>query len=1178
MKAVSKSKFLTLAVIFIFFSHLAEAKQFVAYSLKEAEKRLKSGRIDREVTYLGGITHPIAVIYDEEKEDVILVGEVNGGGQQISLDDFVVAMRAILKHKTPPLVSIDRTNETAKTGKQKVRFEGGIENTKFGKDLLEADVILKKMGLGKLRTDIWGVKSYFDMSADEWEKTGKENEVTSRFWFVPSKEGSFVGVRRGVAIVDRLRITVKTEVMSANRVRDEIGERFAMMIASNFDDLSTYYAPLKRLDPLFRLTGLAEGINKWHSNFGISLPEAHFWLEEYKVSKVETPKEYPLKKNERTLERNGIRKKLTVDGGIKLEALILELQDKSIDALKEIVMKSRPDGSPLIWEVPLEAWGKPEIAESGEFKRHLRNLPISHKLGMSLNVRFSKPGRPLMSTSFQVSSTPLSESGKSYFNFTNSLTPPRLSPDVGGVMLQGVARIEGVEGAKVDLTQGNFSLIVDGKNARLAPETFRKFVTALWAVYFSDQDPGISIDPIAPGAKKHLVRYIGKVINTDLGRVMREADYLMKKWSVGTERPDFPWFKNPDDISAERGVIYIGAWSRFWFVPEDMTFKRSGDMLLFDRGRMRVKTEYMFKNEGIRADPANEEFARLLTEHYNKIAEKYPVYKELFEYAKLVSLAKYLKESGVPLFWFLMANKDLVLTEDSPGTVDALAKGSEHFKGVYIEGGVDLGVKGNYVYDTEAIKAIREVASKVSPAVTITSLKYQIASIEDAIARSVEGLSFDVGDKSYTVIPQHSLTSGKDRRGIRYQTDIAIRWKGFRFTQETLTQLRVLLFYKELSKRIGPETDLNELKPEFDNLYQESMEEAERITTRLKPLVGKSFNTEEGLVGALIELLGRKKAAELKPFVMKYAYSESNLEIVRFYNPMLQDSGEFGRGWRLLIPYRIEPEGDRKREFMNVFVPEKMAIVNLLTGEREILAFSDDRYSIVGYVPDRLEDSQFIGLFLLTDGSFRLVDKLGNEFQFDQAGYLTDMIFSENYHIHIDYTYSFTDAFEKPPYRVEPADNERIWFLNAMIPRRMKVIDLINGESEILVFSDKEKIVGYVPENKENSKFQILAILTDASFRLLDKEGKEVAFNPAGEFEAMGVSGYPLVKSISQGKYKVDFKYIIDNKGRLIIASAYLRAENEEKSIYMVNYQYDTDGRLVSVKTSLNKLAGLYNY
>ena len=301
-------------------------------------------------------------------------------------------------------------------------MRGGIENTKFGKDLLEADIVLKKMGLGKLRTDIWGVKSYFDMSFEEWEKTGKENEITSRFWFVPSKEESFVGVRRGVAIVDRLRITVKTEVISSPRKRDEIGEKFSMMVASNFDDLSSSYAPLRRLDPLFRLTGLAEGINRWHSNNGkLNLPNLHFWLDEYKVSKVKTPREYPLKKNERILEKNGCKKKLTIDGGIKLKVLILELQDKVIDALKEIVIKSRPNGNSLTWEIPLEAWGKPEIAESAKFKKRLQNLPISRKLGMSLNVHFSEVGRPFKRPSFHVNSTPLSENGESYFNFVSKL-------------------------------------------------------------------------------------------------------------------------------------------------------------------------------------------------------------------------------------------------------------------------------------------------------------------------------------------------------------------------------------------------------------------------------------------------------------------------------------------------------------------------------------------------------------------------------------------------------------------------------------------------------------------------------------------------------------------------------------------------------------------------------------
>jgi hypothetical protein len=113
--------------------------------------------------------------------------------------------------------------------------------------------------------------------------------------------------------------------------------------------------------------------------------------------------------------------------------------------------------------------------------------------------------------------------------------------DIGGVMLHGVAQVEG-NVADVQLGGGSFSLIFENKDAQIDVRKLRKFITALWAVYFSEEGPGISIDPIAPGVDKHLVRYIGKVINSDLGRVMRETDYLMKKWAVGTEKPEIERF------------------------------------------------------------------------------------------------------------------------------------------------------------------------------------------------------------------------------------------------------------------------------------------------------------------------------------------------------------------------------------------------------------------------------------------------------------------------------------------------------------------------------------------------------------------------------------------------------------------------------------------------------------
>jgi hypothetical protein len=757
-----------------------------------------------------------------------------------------------------------------------------------------------------------------------------------------------------------------------------------------------------------------------------------------------------------------------------------------------------------------------------------------------------------------------------------SLPSYRHSKHVGGVLLSGVARA-GSGPAKVALRDGNFSLVVDGQNARLDPRTFRKFITALWAVHYGSQDPGISIDPIATGVDKHMVRYIGKVINTDLGRVMREADYLMKKWAVGTSSPDIPGFENPDDIAAQTGIMYVGAMSRFWFVPENMKFRRAGDLLLFDGGRMVVKTEFMFNNDSMHADPANERFAQFFTEHYDEIAGKYPVYKELFEYAKMVGLAKYLKESGVPLYWFLMANKDLVLTEDSPGTVDALAKGSDYFKNISIEGGVDLAGQSHYVYDAEAVKAINEAISKYH----LTSTTGTTPSNPDMSRLISDRLSFDLAGQTYSVLPQHSLTCGKDRRGIRYQTDIAFRDAGFCLTEEALGELEVhithMLTARAASQSGQPSGQASEEETLrwYRKLQEQAMEQVKPIQKCLKELKDKKYSTEQEFAQAIDKVLADHGGAEwIKPTVIRQAYYNTILELVRYFNPKQRGGAEFGEGWRLMVPYRIHPAGTAKTELNGILMPERMTVKNLVTGDSEILTFSTDRYSVVGYVPDKVAKSQVVGLFVMSDSSFRLADKLGNEFWFDPAGRLTDMVFSEHHRTHFEYADGLIDSFDQVPYRVEPAGRERVEFQGVSLPKTMAAVDNANNTKETLAFDSNGTIVGYVPEDQAKSRFRILALLSDLSFRLLDRSGNEVAFGLDGQFAGLSPSpDNPVVKSVRVGPYKVDFGYTAGPSGSPMIASARLSKEGAPRTVYAVRYEYDSEGRLCRTIPLQNQLA-----
>ncbi len=1165
----------------------ALAAEFVAYSLRAAEKRFAhSSQRSPELVTFGGITHLAGMVYDNQNDDWIIVGQAVDGHPPVTLDDFIVAMRAVFVRNKSPLVSIDATTETESTHQQIVRFEGGVENTQLGKDMLEADVLLKKIALGRLRTDIWGVRSYSSLRSERAQRQGTEDRIASRFWFKNVKPS--LAIREGVFAMMKLDVGIETEVLyaekdgqrveNAGEFKDEIGDIFVQQLEVNLDELANAFPILKRTRPILALVSLAQGMQMMQGNSDLK-----FWLHNYHVPKVETAKYFELIEDEHKI--NGRDMVLKISGGLELNPILVRLKKGHVSALRDVVLNSRPSLDALIWHPSLQGWHVPGVDDIEDSLSPSSNLKESS--GFSIEASLIKQGQSGSSIAKPFSgyfTPPISASLSKIVSYENPPPWSNLSPNIGGVMLSGAAKIAGSDEAKVDLASGNFSLIVEGQSARLAPETFRQLVTALWSVYYSKEDPGISIDPIAPRAKKHLVRYIGRVINTDLGRVMREADYVMKKWSVGTERADITGFKSPDDYAATMGTRYVDVWSRFWFVPEDMRFKRAGDMLLFDDGRMTLKTEYLFQEGASRSDPSNEKFAQFFTERYSEIAVKYPVYQELFEYAKIVSLVKYLKDNDVPLYWFLMANKDLVMTEDSPSTVDAFAKASDYFEGIHIEGGVELKSKGIYIYDQAAANAIKEAYAKLPAAKWSTT---SLSSKEKVAYASPESFSFDLGKNSYTVVPQHSLTSGKDRRGIRYQTDLAIRAEGFRLTDQTVDYFYDKIHDYETKKWLKQEMESLGLRPPYDEdqltilenkASKQAEEKVSKICDNLRRLINLDYKTEQELGLAIDAVVGRELSTEQRAFILQQGHYRTDLELVRYYNPKRKEQGEFGDGWHLLIPYKIAPADTAKVPFLNVIIPKRMALENLLSGEKEVLTFSTNRYSIAGYVPDSLKVSQIVGLFLLSDASYRLADKLGNEFTFDPAGYLTDMTFSEDHHFSFEYLDGFTDAFEQTPYKIQPVNDEQVAFLNVRLPKYMEVADLINGTKETLTFNDSGRIAGYVPKNPENSRYQILALLSDASFQLLDKEDNEIAFDRGGGFERMAISSERrMINSVSQGQYVVNFKYTIDNGGTIQIASAYLskKGEDEAKPQYVVHYNYDAEGRLCQIIGPGSQFAGI---
>ena len=162
-----------------------------------------------------------------------------------------------------------------------------------------------------------------------------------------------------------------------------------------------------------------------------------------------------------------------------------------------------------------------------------------------------------------------------------------------------------------------------------------------------------------------------------------------------------------------------------------------------------------------------------------------------------------------------------------------------------------------------------------------------------------EPFSFDLGEQSFTVLPQHSLTSGKDRRGIRYQTDLALRGTGLQLNEQSLNMIDYELFRRGMARELNPilqSMDKQTLEVRFEAIYKEKSEkvtkEKDQVLEKLRTLKNRDFKAEDEFTGALEKVLGKEEASLLRPLIVKNAFYRTNLEVVRYYKPGQQDTGE----------------------------------------------------------------------------------------------------------------------------------------------------------------------------------------------------------------------------------------------------------------------------------------------
>lgn len=363
--------------------------EYIAFSLAVAQERIEAAGQRRdwrttepEVFQLGGINNAVGLVIDRARPDIILVGHHDPDRPPLTLDDFAVALRARFVHGAWPLVSIDPTEETERTGLQRVRMEGGIEDTAFGADLLDADYRLKKISMGLLDAGVPNFETYWDLGA----KSAVATKISARFWFFPII--SNVAVREDVAAVKGLKVGVLTEVLAAEfdgtpvvniaSYRDPQGDAFAETVSARFEELSRAHPSFARVKSLNELLALTKALEDMENR-----PDLAFWLDNYRITKIKTPRDLKNLSREQkfktkvedenaqfklycmfynyTLSSSGddfcqVQLRKQIQGGVHLQAIALRLRSGDPSALKDAVLSVRPKTKNLTWTFIVADW------------------------------------------------------------------------------------------------------------------------------------------------------------------------------------------------------------------------------------------------------------------------------------------------------------------------------------------------------------------------------------------------------------------------------------------------------------------------------------------------------------------------------------------------------------------------------------------------------------------------------------------------------------------------------------------------------------------------------------------------------------------------------------------------------------------------------------------------------
>jgi RHS repeat-associated protein len=246
--------------------------------------------LDQAAKFLADMSDITGAYYDQSLDRIVFVGKKNTSLPKFDKDDLAVAIKAVVFQRNIPWVSLE-SNPTDENSLIPI-YGASVENTKFGKVMIDADYKLKAYSHGtdgsggQTTSSVPGYKSFVDRY---FEKGIELADSSSRFWLTPQLISLSKDDASSAFVFADTKMQVKTEPTSSvngpnwNQAADE----FAAHMTANYDQYaseSSIWADLKQL-------GKIVAVVKWMRDSGIAT-DFH-WARDYAPRIVTTPTSLP---------------------------------------------------------------------------------------------------------------------------------------------------------------------------------------------------------------------------------------------------------------------------------------------------------------------------------------------------------------------------------------------------------------------------------------------------------------------------------------------------------------------------------------------------------------------------------------------------------------------------------------------------------------------------------------------------------------------------------------------------------------------------------------------------------------------------------------------------------------------------------------------------------------------